>query len=71
MLSTSGCTSENMISLRWVTSPPCPWTNGLDLGDGTGVQGNGSWCFQDAPSSPSIPACGTNNASCLAYEPES
>ncbi|HWJ97720.1 MAG TPA: hypothetical protein VNQ33_06135, partial [Acidimicrobiales bacterium] len=68
---TSGCTSENMISLRWLTSPPCPWTNGLEAGDGTGVQGNVSWCYQDPPASPSIPSCGTDNASCLAYEPDS
>ena len=69
---TSGCTSENWISLRWVTQAPCPWTNGMEIANGTGsVEGGASWCFQPAPTSPSIPACGANNADCVAYDPES
>jgi hypothetical protein len=67
---TSGCTSENWISLRWATEPPCPWTNGMEDGNGY-VQGDVSWCFQPAPTSPAIPACGTDNADCLAYDPTS
>ncbi|MFN8017983.1 MAG: hypothetical protein U0P45_07645 [Acidimicrobiales bacterium] len=69
---TSGCTSQNWISLRWVTEPPCPWANGLELANGTdSVQGDVSWCFQDPPTSPEIPSCGTDNAGCVAYDPTS
>jgi hypothetical protein len=67
---TSGCTSQNWISLRWATEPPCPWANGMEDGNGY-VQGDVSWCYQPAPTSPAIPACGTNNADCLAYDPTS
>lgn len=69
---TSGCTSQNVISLRWITQAPCPWTNGMAIANGSGgIDGGSSWCFQDPPTSPSIPACGTNNADCVAYDPES
>jgi hypothetical protein len=66
---TSGCTSQNLISLRWTTEPACPWTNGLaSYGSGNKVGGL-SWCYLPAPQSPEVESCGTNNAQCLSYEP--
>lgn len=65
---TSGCTSQNLISLRWTTSPACPWTNGYEEWNGS-VIGDVSWCHQPAPTSPEVPACGTNNAGCASYSP--
>lgn len=65
---TSGCTSQNVISLRWTTEPACPWTNGLATQSGSKA-GDVSWCYLPAPQSPEVEACGTNNAQCLSYEP--
>lgn len=65
---TSGCTSQNLISVRWTTSAPCPWTNGYQEYNGS-VVGDESWCHQSAPTSPEVPACGTNNQDCVSYSP--
>lgn len=64
----SGCTSQNLISLRWTTSPACPWTNGFREYNGS-VVGDVSWCFEATPPSPEVPACGTNNGQCDTYSP--
>ena len=66
---TSGCTSQNLISLRWSDVMPCPWNNGMQPAQGN-VIGNGSWCYQPAPTSPEVSECGTDNAQCLSYVPE-
>lgn len=66
---TSGCTSTNLISLRWSQVMPCPFNNGLQPAQGN-VIGDGSYCYQPAPTSPEIPSCGTNNAECVSYDPD-
>jgi hypothetical protein len=66
---TSGCTSQNLISLRWSEVMPCPYNNGMQPPDGNPV-GDSSWCHQPAPTSPEVSACGTNNAQCLSYDPQ-
>ena len=67
---TSGCTSQNVISLQWMTSAPCPMTNGMENGNGyVDSYGGVSACFSTPVTSPEIPVCGTNNAQCLPYDP--
>lgn len=65
---TSGCTSQNVISLRWTTEPACPWTNGYEEYNGS-IVGGVSWCYLPAPTSPEVASCGTNNAECASYDP--
>jgi hypothetical protein len=67
--STSGCTSQNLISLRWSQQMPCPYNNGIDPAQGN-VIGNGSFCYQPAPTSPEVSSCGTDNAQCVSYDPD-
>ena len=67
---TSGCTSENLISLRWSQEMPCPFNNGMQPSNGGAVFGDGSLCYLPAPTSPEVPSCGTNNAQCPSYVPD-
>lgn len=67
---TSGCTSQNLISLRWSEVMPCPFNNGVQPAQGA-AYGDGSLCTQPAPSSPEVSECGTNNAQCASYDPAS
>jgi hypothetical protein len=66
---TSGCTSQNLISLRWSQEMPCPYNNGIEPAQGN-VIGNGSLCYQPAPTSPEVEACGPSNAQCPSYDPD-
>jgi hypothetical protein len=66
---TSGCTSQNVIALRWMTSAPCPMTNGMENANGyVDSYGGVANCFDTPVPSPEIPVCGTSNALCLAYQ---
>jgi hypothetical protein len=62
---TSGCTSQNTISLRWFARPPCPWYYGMYVNGG--LQGGAAFCWQSPPTSPQVDYCGTNNAGCVSY----